>query len=118
LPRSSLPTTGNWEDAGVHVSLTRVSTADLPIANATMVAEEMLRWFREMEGFEGLLFLSKEGTTLALTFWESREVAERRRGARMQFRDRMTSAAGAQVEETVDYEVTFAHPGPLSEPKS
>ncbi len=53
--------------------------SDQPIENATIVAEEMLRWFREIEGFEGLLMLSKEGTTLGLTFWESREVAERRR---------------------------------------
>ena len=95
----------------MYVSLTRVKTADQPIENATIVAEEMLRWFREMEGFEGLLMLSKEGTTLGLTFWESREVAERHRVARMQFRDRMTSAAGVQVEETVDYDVTFAHLG-------
>lgn len=36
-------------------------------------------------------------------------MAERHCVARMQFRDRMTSAAGVQVEETVDYEVTFAH---------
>jgi hypothetical protein len=93
----------------VYVSLTRVSTADQPISNATMVAEEMLRWLRESEGFEGLLMISREGTTLGLTFWENREVAERHRVARMQFRDRMTSAAGVQVEETVDYEVTFAH---------
>jgi hypothetical protein len=96
----------------VYVSLTRVSTGDQPIANATMVAEEMLRWLRESEGFEGLLMISREGTTLGLTFWENREVAERHRVARMQFRDRMTSAAGVQVEETVDYEVTFAHLGP------
>jgi hypothetical protein len=102
---------------GMHVSLTRVSTGDQPIANASVVGEEMLRWFREMEGFEGLLMLSKKGTTLALTFWESPEVAERRRVARMQFRDRMTAAAGAEVEETVDYEVTFAHLSPrLTEP--
>jgi hypothetical protein len=38
-----------------------------------MVGEEM-RWFRETEGFDGLLMLSKKGTTLALTFWESRDV--------------------------------------------
>ena len=96
----------------MYVSLTRVKTADQPIENATIVAEEMLRWFREIEGFEGLLMLSKEGTTLGLTFWESREVADRQRVARMRFRDRMTSAAGVEVEETVDYEVTFAHLGP------
>jgi hypothetical protein len=103
----------------MHVSLTRVSTGDQPIANASVVGEEMLRWFREMEGFEGLLMLSTKGTTLALTFWESPEVADRRRVARMQFRDRMTAAAGAEVEETVDYEVTFAHLGPgLAGPRS
>ncbi len=96
----------------MYVSLTHVKTSDQPIENATIVAEEMLRWFREMEGFEGLLMLSREGTTLGLTFWESREVADRHRVARMQFRDRMTSAAGVEVEETVDYEVTFAHLGP------
>ena len=96
----------------MYVSLTRVKTSDQPIENATIVAEEMFRWFREMEGFEGLLMLSKEGTTLGLTFWESREVADRHRVPRMQFRDRMTSAAGVEVEETVDYDVTFAHLGP------
>jgi hypothetical protein len=92
----------------MYVSLTRVNTGDLPIETATVVAEEMMKWFRQAEGFEGLVFLSREGTTVALTFWESREVAERQRVARMRFRDRMTAAAGAEVEETVDYTVTFA----------
>jgi hypothetical protein len=96
----------------VHATVTRVNTKDQPVANAPMVAEEMLRWFRETEGFEGLLFLSKQGTTLAVTFWESEKIAERHRASRMQFRDRMTAAAGAEVEESVDYEVTFAHIGP------
>jgi hypothetical protein len=77
-----------------------------------MVAEEMLRWFRETEGFEGLLFLSRPGTTLAVTFWQSEEIAERHLVSRMQFRDRMSAAAGVEVEESVDYEVTFAHIGP------
>jgi hypothetical protein len=102
----------------MYVALTRVSTGDQPIENATIVGEEMFRWFREMEGFEGLLLLSREGTTLGLTFWESSEVAERHRIARMQFRDRMTSAANVQVEETVDYEVSFAQLGQLTEPEN
>jgi hypothetical protein len=96
----------------MHAAVTRVSTGDQPVANASIVAEEMLRWFRETEGFEGLLFLSKPGSTLAVTFWESEGVADRHRMSRMQFRDRITAAAGAEVEETVDYEVTFAHVGP------
>ncbi|MGN6431199.1 MAG: hypothetical protein ACTHNB_10780 [Gaiellaceae bacterium] len=73
----------------------------------------MIRWLRHTDGFEGLLFLTKEGSTLALTFWNDREVAERQRASRMQFRDRVTDVAGVQVEETLDYEVTFAHLGPL-----
>jgi hypothetical protein len=97
----------------MYVSLTRVSTSDQPTGNATIIAQEMMRWFRATEGFEGLLFLSKEGTTLALTFWENREVAERNRVSRMQFRDRVTEVAGVQVEAALDYEVTFAHLGPL-----
>jgi len=90
-----------------------VSTSEQPTANATIIAQEMIRWFREMDGFEGLLFLTKEGTTLTLTFWDDREVAERHRASRMQFRDLVTEVAGVQVEETLDYEVTFAHLGPL-----
>ena len=80
--------------------------------NATVVAEEMYRWLRETEGFEGALFLSREGTTLGLTFWESREIAERHQASRMQFRDRMLSTAGVEIGETVDYEVTFVRLGP------
>jgi hypothetical protein len=112
------PPPDSWEDAGVYVALTRVDTGDQPVENATIVGEEMYRWFRETEGFEGLLLLSTEGTTLGLTFWQNQEVAERHRVARLQFRDRITAAAGVEVEETVDYEVTFARLGELTEPKN
>ena len=80
----------------------------------------MLPWLQQIEGFQGLLMLSNEteGTTLALSFWESREVAERHRAARMQFRDRVTSTVNVEVEETVGYEVSFAHlESRLDEPK-
>jgi hypothetical protein len=102
------------EPFGMHASVTRVSTFDQRIENATVVAEEMLGWLREIDGFKGLLTLSTKGTTLGLTFWESREVAERHRATRMQFLDRMTSVADVEVEETVDYVVTFAHLGPMT----
>ena len=92
----------------MHVTLTRVSTGDQPISTATIVGEEMHRWLRDLEGFEGFLMLSREGTTLGLTFWASAEVAERYRAARDEFRSRMTSVVGVQIEEVVDYEVTFA----------
>ena len=105
----------------MHVSVTRTkSPTDQPIEVATIAGEEMLPWLEEIEGFEGLLMLSDEaeGTTLVLTFWESREAANRHRTARMQFRDRVTATVNVEVVETLDYEVTFAHLGSgLVEPK-
>jgi hypothetical protein len=92
----------------VFVSFTRVMTSDEPIANAAIVAEEMQRWLREIEGFRGFVVLSREGTSVGLTFWESREVAERHRTLRMGFLERVMAVAGVQVEEVVDYDVSFA----------
>jgi hypothetical protein len=97
----------------VHASLTRVKTSDQPIGNATIVAEEMLRWLKDIDGFQGLLMLSREGSTIGLTFWVTREVADRHRTARMEFLHRMTSIAEVEVEEIVDYEVSFAHLGSM-----
>jgi hypothetical protein len=96
----------------MHVSLTRVSTADKPIEQATIVAEEMHRWLREIEGFEGFVMMSRPGTTIGLAFWQSREVAEAHRAARMQFIDRMTAAVGVTIEEITDFDVAFAELGP------
>lgn len=72
----------------------------------------MLRWLREIDGSDGLLMISREGTAIGLTFWESRDVADRHRLARMQFLNRMTSLADVQVEETTEFEVAFAELGP------
>ena len=78
-----------------------------------MVGEEMLRWLRDIEGFNGLMMLSNEAsaTTLALTFWKDREVADRHLVARMEFRDRVTATVNVTVEETVGYDVSFIHLG-------
>ena len=95
----------------MYVYLTRVSTGDQPIENATIVGEEMETWLRDIEGFEGLLMLCRKGTTLALTFWASRDVAERHRAPRMQFIDRVTSVADVQVEEMLDFDIAFARLG-------
>jgi hypothetical protein len=92
----------------VHVSITRVRTADQPIENATIVAEEMTRWLDDLDGFQGFLMLSREGTTLGLTFWESRAAAERNRATRIEFIERITSVAGVELDEIVDYEVAYA----------
>jgi hypothetical protein len=92
----------------VFVTLTRAATSDEPVEGAAIVAEEMERWLRDIEGFEGFLMLSREGSSVGLTFWESREVAERNQPLRREFVDRVLSVAGVQIEEIVDYEVTFA----------
>jgi hypothetical protein len=96
----------------VYVTVTTVDTAGEPIENAPIVAEEMERWLRETDGFEGFLSLAGEGKAIGLAFWASREVAERHRFARTQFRERILSIAGVRIEEVVDYEVVFARLGP------
>jgi heme-degrading monooxygenase HmoA len=95
----------------VYVTVTSARTADQPLENATIVAEEMVRWLRDIEGFEGFLMLSQEGRTLGLSFWDSREAAERHRVARAKFRERMLSIADVEVEESSDFVVTFADLG-------
>ena len=96
----------------VHVSLTRVKTSDQPIDNARIVGEELARWLRDIDGFEGILMLSRPGTSLGLTFWASREVAESHLPARRRFIERMTGVADVEIEEIVDYEVMLADFGP------
>jgi hypothetical protein len=96
----------------MHVTLTRVNTAGQPQGNATIVAEEMHRWLRDIDGFVGLLLMSDEETTVGLTFWETSEIAERHRVARREFLERMMSVAGVEIEEVIDYQVSFAQLGP------
>jgi hypothetical protein len=99
----------------VHVTVTRVSTGDQPISIATIVAEEMYRWFEGLDGFEGFMMLSREGTTLAMSFWESSEPAERSRVTRGEFRDRIAAVTGVTIEEVADYQVMFGRLPALEE---
>jgi hypothetical protein len=92
----------------MYVSLTRVRTGDQPIENATIIAAEMVRWFRDLDGFKGFLMLSREGTTIGLSFWETREAALQNRMPRGQFIERISSIVDVEIEERADYEVTFA----------
>jgi heme-degrading monooxygenase HmoA len=97
----------------VYVSLTRVNMKDVSPDVPTIVAEELQQWLADLEGFQGFLMLSSEASSMALTFWESREIAERHRVARDQVRERVTTIAGTTIEEVVEYDVAFAHLGPL-----
>ncbi|TML26491.1 MAG: hypothetical protein E6G26_11650 [Actinobacteria bacterium] len=93
----------------MHATIVRVSTGDQDISTATIVGEEMLRWLRDLEGFVGLMMLSRTGTTLTVSLWESAEVAERHRAVRMNFRERISAVASVEIEEVEEFEVTFAH---------
>jgi hypothetical protein len=96
----------------VHVTITRTrGPAEETMKVAAITGEEMLPWLQAIDGFEGLMMLSNpaDGTTWALTFWESREVAEQHRAARMRFRESVTATVNAQIEEVLEYEVAFAH---------
>ena len=77
---------------------------------ATMVGEEMHRWLREVEGFEGLLVLTniEAGATHVIALWESSEVAERHRVARANLRDRVTATVDVEVLETESFDVAFS----------
>ena len=76
----------------------------------------MLPWLRGIDGFEGLLMLSDEaeGRTLVVTFWQSRELANRHLAARAEFRDRITSTVDVRVDDVSDYELMFADLGSWS----
>lgn len=96
----------------MYVTLTTADTTGASIEDASVVGEEMARWLRDTDGFEGFLLLAGEAKAVGLAFWASREVAERHNHARSQFRERMLSIAGVQIEDVSDYEVAFARLGP------
>jgi hypothetical protein len=93
----------------VHVTIVRVGTGEQDLSTATVVGEEMLRWLRDLDGFVGSMMLSRTGTTLALSFWESVEAAERHSSVRTEFRERISAVAGVEIQEVEEFEVTFAH---------
>ena len=95
----------------MYASVTRTTGTNESMAElAVMAGETMVEWLRQIDGFEGMLILTDEttGTTRVIALWESREVAERHREARMRLRDRVTATVDAHVEETAGYDVPFA----------
>jgi hypothetical protein len=92
----------------VHATLTRVNSGDQPSDIATIVAEEMHPWLRDLEGYRGFVMLSGGGTTIGMALWENREAAERNSVTRAEFIERISSIAGVEIEERLDLEVRFA----------
>jgi hypothetical protein len=97
----------------VHVTLTRVDSSDQPADNATIVAEEMHGWLRDIEGYEGMLMLSNDEETIGITFWRSQEDAERNSTLRLEFLERMISVVGVEMQERIDLELRFAQLGDI-----
>lgn len=96
----------------MYASVTRTTGSNENMAElAVMVGETMVTWLREIEGFEGLLILtdSETGASQVMALWESRDVAERHREARMRLRDRVTATVSVHVEETVYFDAPFVH---------
>ena len=92
----------------VFATVTTTDTGGESTATGTIIGEEMERWLRDIEGFQGFLLLANEEQALGITFWASREVAERHASLRSEFRERALSIAGVRIEEVVDYDVAFA----------
>ena len=97
--------------AGVFVSVTTVDSKGRPIEEATLVGREMEGWLREVEGFEGMMILHRDGTTLGITFWESAEAAERQRTLRVQFLERITQVVEVDIQNIDEFELAFARLG-------
>jgi hypothetical protein len=90
--------------------MTSAAIGEEPPENATIVGEEMSGWLKGVEGFEGMLMLYSPGTTIGITFWEGREVAERARPLRMQFLERIASVADVRIDEIEAFDVAVARP--------
>jgi hypothetical protein len=96
----------------VFVSITRTDTTGTAAEDTTIVGEEMDGWLRGLEGYRGLVLLSRPGETLGLAYWESREAAERQSSLRAEFRERMIGLAGGRVLGVEGYEITFSRVDP------
>ena len=96
----------------MHVTVTTADITGEPIENVAVVGEELDRWLRDVEGFEGFVVLAREGRALGLAFWESKEVAERHEVARAELRERLLRIANVRVEDVVDYDVVYTRLGP------
>lgn len=92
----------------MFVSVTTVDSKGRPLEEATLVGQEMERWLREIEGFQGLMMLHRDGTTVGLAFWESAEAAERQRTIRHQFVERITSVVEVDIQSIDEFELAFA----------
>ncbi len=92
----------------MFVSLTTVRGGDAAVGEtARMAAESMLGWLRQFDGYKGIVVLADgdSGSARIMTFWETREDADRSARGRTQVRESMVAAAGVQLESVELYEL-------------
>jgi hypothetical protein len=94
----------------MHATMTTTrGTSEDMAALAVIAGDALVSWLRDIDGFLGLVFLTHEetGTAHVIVFWESEEVAELHRAARLRLRDRITSTLDVEVQETVPHDVPY-----------
>jgi hypothetical protein len=99
----------------MHVSITRCDTSSSPEEDGPIVGEEMDGWLTSLEGYRGLMLLTREGETLGLAFWETEELAAKHGELRAEFRERMLAIAGVRILGVEGYDVAFSRVDGLGE---
>jgi heme-degrading monooxygenase HmoA len=92
----------------MYASLTTVRGGGPDVSTtARMAAESMLTWLREFDGYRGLLVLGdpETGNARIVSFWDSEEALDRSEKSRREVRESMVSAAGAELDSVVRYEL-------------
>src|SRR5215211_5324537 len=92
----------------MYLSVTTVTDAGPQVAQtAEMAGESMVTWLRDFDGYGGIVILAdpESGTARFMTFWDSKESAERSERGRKQVRESMIEAAVATLESVQLFEV-------------
>ena len=92
----------------VFVSITRCDTSGSSDEDGRIVGEEMDGWLSSLQGYRGMMIVTREHETLGLAFWDSEELAEQHGELRAEFRERMLSIAGVRILGVDGYAVDFA----------
>jgi hypothetical protein len=92
----------------VYASITRCDPLESAPEDGTPVGEEMDGWLHGLEGYRGLLVLTRPGEVLGIAFWDSEEDAERQSAIRAEFRERMLAIAGVRILGVDGYDVAFS----------
>ena len=92
----------------MYVSITRCDTSESADEDGPLVGEEMDGWLRALEGYRGLMVVTRGDETLGLAFWDNEELAQRHDELRKAFRERMLTLAGVRILGVDGYDVAFS----------